>query len=401
MKWHRVMRRVALTVLAGGVVLGWSAGVQAQDEFIVESNPAGKNADRYHEAAGQWQDSEAKAQLPGLTPGIGSRFLDIKGGSMPGRAVWTLTAPETGTWDVQVAWGRSGNAGPVTYIVETGDSVTSKALVQAGWGGEISPNADQWHSLGMVDCAAGAQVRVTLDVASVDHNPDPRNNWRVYADAVRLVKPGSPAAQPASSASASAARPPAVAEPSGARLGASPFITSQPGEGSAPFVTKPVSPETGTSAAQPAQVSAVSGQTPTASTAPAAGATASGTASQPSPFTTTVIGMAGTTWIEDYRQAIAEGLQQGKPILLYFYVPGQEQSQQLEATVLSDPAVAAELGRFVLCRIRLGDNPRLDAHYKADRAPLIYFLNRSGISQARTTGLITPASMVQALRQYQ
>jgi hypothetical protein len=174
----------------------------------------------------------------------------------------------------------------------------------------------------------------------------------------------------------------------------SPFTVEVPAPGASqtsPFATSsgaPVSPGSTDASASPFQTEA-----------PAEPVDQTQTGGTTSPFTVEAQS-PDMPWLTSYNEALSAGARQGKSILLFFNDPGQYQSQQMDTIVYSDPNVVALMKDFILCRVRLGENPALDAHYQVPQAPSVYFLTSGGVSQARAVGFISPTNMASALEQF-
>lgn len=264
-----------------GAVFMLAIPVAAQQTVIVETEEGGQNSQLYSETAGTWEHSIAKSEAPGLSGvDLGSRFKQIKSIGEHAEAQVAPVLPQAGEYEIDVTWGRSGNARNVKYVVETTSETKTVYLDQDGWGTRGAPNCDQWHSLGVYNLPAeGAVVKVLTDES--DGPLESRNAHRVYADAFRFAPPG--AVEVASQASSS----PSMARPSQP----APSTSSVPGPSSAPFSGPGSLPMPSSSTARPASPSAVANSpfTSSVSSAPASspftGQPSASTPSAGSPFT--------------------------------------------------------------------------------------------------------------------
>lgn len=342
------MRKLVILLTA---ILGLASVASAQD-IIIESKPQGKNYEWYSEVSGNWLDSEAKSSAEGCSPAsIGSRFVTITGSSkVTAEARFSPDIPEPGEYEILVTWGRSGNAFNTKYVINTGDKKVVKHLDQAGWGGQLPPNANQWRSLGTYKLPQGKKAYVAVLSEDVKGIPSPENSGRIYADAARFVKGGlekgakaEPTATPSTTASGTPGDTPSM-----------PFV---------PLSTPP----------------------PYSS-------------SQPSPTPTQ---SSNIYWYMNYSDAIKAGQAAGKSILLFFCSEMGRASNKMEDEVLAHPEVTRRLSdSYISCKLDISSNRRICDYYGVFKAPVLIFLDNRGYSQARVDQVISPQELARELDKY-
>ncbi len=147
--------------------------------FIVETRSGGQNRDHYTEF-GVLADSAAKSTAAGTTPGVGSRFGSMdRAASGIKRAIYSYTAPATGTYELFATWPVSTNASRnIEHLVTHAGGTTSVFLNQDNTSNPAGAN--RWNSLGLYTLTAGETFTLTQ---TNENYPDPGKVFR--ADAVK------------------------------------------------------------------------------------------------------------------------------------------------------------------------------------------------------------------------
>lgn len=379
------MKRISVIAM---IVLLFVLNISAQEVIIVESRQGGQNFQWYSEISGRWFDSVAKSSALGTTYDIGSRFITINGVSEEGEAQFAPEIPAAGKYDIYVTWGNSGNSKNVKYTVEYDSKQDVKYLNQAGWGGDLPQNSNEWHKLGTYELKAGKSVTVKVQSDEVTGVPSPENSGRVYADAVKFAPEG---AEPDATPKNFTQQTPAPAN--------TPLYPSTPApQNNQPSTMSPFIP-IGTPA--PYQGAPVSSQPTPVQTTPAF--------SQTSPFTRrtpaqqTPSSMLGTepVWYNDYQRAIQTGRSAGKSILLFFRSEQGQASRKMEDEILQDQKVKNYLVQnYITCKIDIASNKDLSNYYNVFKAPVLIFLDSRGYTRARIDQTVTPPQLIEVLEKY-
>lgn len=346
----KLMNKILLFVL--NIVLGCFLNLNAQVvEIIVETNEGGQNVQWYKEIEGQWFDSVAKSTAPGCTPNIKSRFGDEYHKGV--RARFQPNIPVDGDYEIFVTWWRSANCNKAKYIIHYDGGEKSVLLMQDGWGGAGNSNANIWISLGIYPLKAGNTNYVELTDSENDGKPDPANNGRIYADAMKftLVRPkgGTPI--------------------SPVTAGATP-ITTQP----APSTPTPV-----------AGVVTPGFIIPTAT---------------PAGVTTPVSSLpAKIEWLDNVVIAQQRAMQENKGILVYFFVELAEECRRMENETFTDPTIIKLIQeKYIPLKFDMKTKPSEAYHLGAFRAPTIILYKSDGTPSRRIVGF-KPASELLGLLQ--
>ena len=167
-------------------------GLQPGDEIVVEARDALGNLTPppAYEDSDDFSDSYAKVDDPHLM-GSGARFT--YGNADSSRARFTPDFPRSGRYEVFVIFSYGANAGDTRYEIRhagSGPNPAVVALAQRGRPGTAGRNNAQWHSLGTYSFEKGREPglgSVTLNAAPGKALPNPKFEYRAYADAVRFV----------------------------------------------------------------------------------------------------------------------------------------------------------------------------------------------------------------------
>ncbi|MGI8907115.1 MAG: protein kinase domain-containing protein [Candidatus Sumerlaeaceae bacterium] len=165
-------------------------------DVLIEPRAGGQNFSHYMDSGG-WKDSNkphewAKSCAPGTTqlPLWGSRAVRFFSGvsneetTFPSIAQYQPLLTARQHFYVYATWPFSANAAPVNYRVQHANGETSYSIIQDGWSGILSTNANLWTALGDYDFEPGDKQGVELHVDS-DVRPVRRGwNGQAVADAV-------------------------------------------------------------------------------------------------------------------------------------------------------------------------------------------------------------------------
>jgi hypothetical protein len=157
------MRFAALPVVVVTALLATGSMATAQ-EIIVEVNGTDPAAGSFTAGTGDWDPSTAKSSAPGLSPSLGTLYVD---GGEAALGVFEVSVPAAGLCEVQA----------------------TRTVVQDGWGSSMPSNANQWISLGAYPFGQGATT-ITIAAQPQSQPPSTANAHRTYADAIRLVPEG-------------------------------------------------------------------------------------------------------------------------------------------------------------------------------------------------------------------
>lgn len=175
---HQLSRKTAL-----------KRGFKPGDEIIVEARDV--NGDltpppTYKETP-DFTNSYAKVDDPHLT-GNGARFT--YGNADPSWARFTPDFPKSGTYEVFVIFSYGANADDTRYEVRHTTGIDTIPLKQRGRPNTPDRNNNIWHSLGKYHFKAGQNIdkgSITLQVSPGNALPNPKFEYRAYADSVRFV----------------------------------------------------------------------------------------------------------------------------------------------------------------------------------------------------------------------
>lgn len=331
--------------------------------ILVESRSGGQNVHLYHEGKGRWWDSVAKSSAQGCTMGIGSRFLES---DLNGFADFTPNLPSRGRYQIFVTWGRSGNALRVKHIITSDEGEKVVYLDQAGWGGTVSPNHNQWHSLGTYTLSPGA-ANVRISGEEVPGSPDPKNSLRVYTDAVKFVRVGD-------------APGPAIPGP----VAPGPVAPGPVAPG--PVVPRPPEPLPPAPTPTPLRVGSPIGL-PEPVAPPV---------TEPGPVT---IRPATVEWKDNLATALANAAGAAKPVLIYFFTPQANGCRQMDAETWTVASLQAAMTGVIPVRLDASRNRDVAGKYKVFRVPAVVILNPQGeLVVKEMQAYIPPADVEQMLR---
>jgi serine/threonine protein kinase len=166
-----------------------SADIVPPGSVIVQSSGGGKDA-AYREVSGVWFDSTSRSCAPGMDTSVPGRGCSLVGMPATQQALVKVIVPQRAPRDafVYATWGPSANVERAQYAVHHADGVTTVCICQAGFGSlEELPfrgNGNLWIPLGRYRFRpdGGDSIEVSADFSS--GNPFPRNDQRLYADAI-------------------------------------------------------------------------------------------------------------------------------------------------------------------------------------------------------------------------
>jgi len=171
--------------------LAMRRGMRPGDEIIVEArDPLGKLTTITYEDSPDFMDSYAKADDTHLV-GNGARFTNGKAESSSAR--FTPDFPLTGRYEVFTIFSYGANADDARYEVHHADGKTIVPLNQRGRPGTPGRNNLKWHRLGEFRFGKGRNLdkgSVTFMVGPRHPVPNPKFEYRAYADSVRFVFKG-------------------------------------------------------------------------------------------------------------------------------------------------------------------------------------------------------------------
>ena len=164
-------------------------GFRPGDEIIVEVRDSlGQLTPKpTYEETPDFTDSYAKVDDTHLL-GSGARFT--YGNADPSWARFTPNFPHSGRYEVFTIFSYGANADDTRYEIRHADGVTIVPLKQRGRPGLEGRNNAVWHSLGTYRFETGQNSdkgSVTLNVAPGTANPEPKFEYRAYADSIRFV----------------------------------------------------------------------------------------------------------------------------------------------------------------------------------------------------------------------
>ena len=163
-------------------------GLRPGDEIIVEArDPLGKLNIITYEDNPDFSNSYAKADDTHLT-GNGARFT--YGNVETSSARFTPDFPCTGRYEVFTIFSYGANADDVRYEVNHADGKTVISLNQRGRPGTLGRNNLKWHRLGEFRFEKGRNPEkgsITLVIGPRHPVPNPRFEYRAYADSVRFI----------------------------------------------------------------------------------------------------------------------------------------------------------------------------------------------------------------------
>jgi len=84
------------------------------------------------------------------------------------------------------------------------------------------------------------------------------------------------------------------------------------------------------------------------------------------------------TWLVTFEEATAQAKAQDKPIMLYFFVEGDEACARMDNVTFADRAVRAEAAKFVCVRLSAEAEPDLAERYYAVGCPAVAFISPGG-----------------------
>ncbi len=178
---HHLARKVAL-----------KRGLEPGDELVIEARDANGNvtpAPAYAETA-DFTNSYAKVDDVHLM-GNGARFT--YGNADPSWARFCPDFPVSGTYEVLVIFSYGANADDTRYKVKHADGESVVPLPQRGRMGTSGRNNRVWHSLGEYTFTEDQDPDkgcVELHTSPGITVPNPRFEYRAYADSVRFVYKG-------------------------------------------------------------------------------------------------------------------------------------------------------------------------------------------------------------------
>jgi thioredoxin family protein len=394
------------------------------EEIIIESCFEGKNFECYQEMESEfaWFDSVAKSTAPGCSSvDIGSRFLTVNDAN-DGEARFTPDIKQAGKYTIYVTWGTSGNAIDTAYEINTGSKKEIKLLTQAGWGGDLPPNGNQWISLGTYDLPAGKTAYVAVKANQTKGGAHSENSARVYADAVRFVTGGGASPGQAASNAFQASSPPSSPPPF-SRTSSSPFAAKSNLPGSTPSFPSPLKPSSSSSSpfSGSSSFSAPSkttsrpspfGTKKTNSGSPfntsssqvfAPSSSPSNTAKAPfNPYGSSFSASQATvTWHNDYSTAINEGIQKQKSIIIFFSSSFGRSSRKMEKEILESRDVKSILANSYVClKVDISQSQKICEYYGIFKAPALVFLDNRGYSKSKIDTLIQPQQLAAELNRY-
>ena len=96
-----------------------------------------------------------------------------------------------------------------------------------------------------------------------------------------------------------------------------------------------------------------------------------------------------------YREAMAAGQNQDKPILLHFTARYSGICRRMKRETYQDPKVIRYLnGYFAVAMVDVEDLPALARKYKAETLPMLWFLDSSGKPLTSINGEVGPQKML-------
>jgi hypothetical protein len=167
-------------------------GFQPGDELVVESRDpqGGLTPPPAYEDTADFTDSYAKEPDP-HTLGNGARFT--YGNATPSWARFTPDFPVSGEYTVFTIFSYGANADDTRYEIRHAGGSAVVPLPQRGRPETSDRNNAEWISLGRYKFEAGQDWKkgsVALVASPGAENPNPKFEYRAYADAVRFVYQG-------------------------------------------------------------------------------------------------------------------------------------------------------------------------------------------------------------------
>jgi len=164
-------------------------GFRPGDEIIVESRDSlGQSTPSpTYQDTSDFTNSYAKVDDTHLL-GSGARFT--YGNADPSWSRFTPNFPRSGRYEVFTIFSYGANADDTRYEIRYADGMTVVPLKQRGRPGLEGRNNAVWHSLATYRFEAGQNAdkgSVTLNVAPGTTNPEPKFEYRAYADSIRFV----------------------------------------------------------------------------------------------------------------------------------------------------------------------------------------------------------------------
>lgn len=97
---------------------------------------------------------------------------------------------------------------------------------------------------------------------------------------------------------------------------------------------------------------------------------------------------------EDYALACEKARKEGKPIMLFFYLPNCVFCQQMQQETFTDEDVIRLSQQFVCIKVHFSREEKLRAEYDVSGTPTIQFMNSQGILLQRISAKKSPNQLL-------
>lgn len=106
---------------------------------------------------------------------------------------------------------------------------------------------------------------------------------------------------------------------------------------------------------------------------------------------------AEVAWDDSIESGMARAAAEGRPVLVYLWMPGCAVCRKLELTTLADPAVRRRLTDWICVRVNVAADRSLAAQMGVEATPTLALMASDGQPLSRITGYLSPSDLMAAL----